>query len=227
MVTPLPEAIVEATDRLLDTVDSLADERFAEPSLLPGWSIGHVVAHLALNAEGLTGALRGVTNGEPVPMYASDEARDGDIEELVGEGPEELRTRLSVGCAFLAEEITSFDPRHDDAEFERVPGGSLFRAGTMPLLRLREVEIHHADLGVGYGHRDWPAETVVRLLDHSAATYHGTPFTARASDLGQEWSFAGGGPAVVGTGSALAWWSTGRAAEGLSADGELPRIEGR
>lgn len=227
MVTPLPESIAAATNRLLDTVDSLADERFAEPSRLPDWTVGHVVAHLALNAEGLTGALRGVAAGEPVPMYASDEARDGDIDELVGAGPEELRTRLSISSAFLAEEIAVLDPRNDETEFERVPGGLRFRTGTMPLLRLREVEIHHADMGVGYSHRDWPEDTVERILDHSAATYHGTPFTVHATDLGREWTFDGGGPVVGGTGSALAWWSTGRSADGLTADGELPRIEGR
>lgn len=227
MVTPLPEALAGATDQLIDTVDSLADDRFAEPSLLPGWTIGHVVAHLALNAEGLTGSLRGVAAGEPVPMYASGEARDGDIEALTAEGPEELRTRLSVGCAFLAEEIAMLDPRHDDTMFERVPGQLFFRTGSMPLLRLREVEIHHADLGVGYSHRDWPGETVVRFLDHSAASYAGTPFTAHATDLDRDWEFGSGGPTVAGPASALAWWSTGRSAEGLTADGELPRIEGR
>ncbi|QYJ04958.1 maleylpyruvate isomerase family mycothiol-dependent enzyme [Nocardioides panacisoli] len=227
-MTPLPDAINLATARLLDTVDSLADDKFAEPSLLPGWSIGHVVAHLALNAEGITQVLQGVAAGEVPPMYRSPEIRDQEIEELAGQDPDELRTRLSVGSTLLTEQISVIDPRDDDVEFPRAPGhGPMFRVGTMPLLRLREVEIHHADLGVGYTHREWPEETVVRLLDHASGAYAGTPFTAYATDLDRRWEFAGGGAAVEGVGSALAWWTTGRGPEGISADGELPRIEGR
>lgn len=226
-MTPVPDALADATARLLDTVDSLADDRFVEPSLLPGWSIGHVVAHLALNAEAITQVLQAVASGQTATMYADNETRDADIEALAGEDPEELRTRLSVGATFLAEQIAVLDPRDDETEFERTPGGHLMRVGAMPFLRLREVEIHHADLGVGFTHVDWSEEFVVRVLDHSSTTYRGGPFTANATDLGRSWEFAGGGPVVSGIGSALAWWSTGRPAEGLTADGELPRIEGR
>jgi maleylpyruvate isomerase len=232
--TPLPDPLTAATSRLLDTVDSLADERFVEPSLLPGWTIGHVVAHVALNAEGMTGALRGVATGEPTPMYTSDEARDTDIDQLAGDDPEELRTRLSVGCTLLAEQLAALRPEDADETFERSPGSSLrFRVGHLPFTRLREVEIHHADLGVGYTHQHWPAETAERFLDHAAATYQGAPFVAHATDHGRDWVF-GDVPTgsarltrVSGDASALAWWATGRPADGLDCDGELPRIEGR
>lgn len=226
-MTPFPDAINHASARLLDTVDSLADERFVEPSLLPDWSIGHVVAHLALNAEAITRVLQEVAEGGRPAMYPSEEERDQEIADLAEEDPEELRTRLSVGTAFLSEQVAVLDPRDDETPVSRTPGAGTFRAGFLPLMRLREVEIHHADLGVGYTHADWPEETVVRLLDHAAATYAGTPFTAQPSDLTGSWDFAGGGPAVYGVGSALAWWSSGRSADGVSADGELPEIEGR
>lgn len=226
-MTPLPEALAVATHQLVDTVDSLADDRYVEPSGLPDWTIGHVVAHLALNAEAITRLLQAVRAGQTPTMYPDDETRDREIEELAAEGPEELRTRLSVGAAFLAEEVAVLDPRHDDLEVQRTPGGRRFRVGDLGFMRLREVEIHHADLGVGYTHAEWPEEFVVRLLDHGAKTYDGDPFTAEATDLGRAWQFADGGPVVRGPGSALAWWTTGRAAEGLATEGELPRIEGR
>ena len=50
------ELLEDATRRLVRTVDELSDEDLSAPSLLPGWSRAHVVAHLALNAEGLAGA---------------------------------------------------------------------------------------------------------------------------------------------------------------------------
>ena len=57
--------IPEATQRLVRTVDSLDDEELATPSGLPDWTRAHVVAHLALNAEGLAGVLRSRIEGEP------------------------------------------------------------------------------------------------------------------------------------------------------------------
>ena len=63
----MPDSVVHllesATRRLVRSVDAMTDDQFAEPSLLPGWTRGHVVAHLTLNAEGLAGALEGVHEG--------------------------------------------------------------------------------------------------------------------------------------------------------------------
>src|SRR3954451_15483752 len=47
------QAVEAASDRLLATVEGLTVAGFAEPSVLPDWTRAHVVAHLALNAEGL------------------------------------------------------------------------------------------------------------------------------------------------------------------------------
>ncbi|MDT7790516.1 MAG: betaine-aldehyde dehydrogenase, partial [Pseudonocardiales bacterium] len=46
--------------------------------------------------------------------------------------------------------------------------------------RLREVEIHHADLKAGYGHADWPSDTVAAFLDRDAGRYDGAGFVAHA-----------------------------------------------
>ncbi len=69
------------------TVDSLAPEAWARPSLLPGWQVAHVVAHVALNAEALAGVIVGSVERRPVTMYASLEARDEDIGRLAARGP--------------------------------------------------------------------------------------------------------------------------------------------
>ena len=52
--------------RLVRTVDGFTGDDWSLPTGLPGWTRAHVVAHLALNAEGLVGALGGVVAGEPV-----------------------------------------------------------------------------------------------------------------------------------------------------------------
>ena len=51
------ELLPEATQRLVRTVDGLDDDALAAPSGLPDWTRAHVVAHLALNAEGLASVL--------------------------------------------------------------------------------------------------------------------------------------------------------------------------
>ena len=71
MTLPIDEQldhVHEATQRLVRGVDALADTAYAEPSLLPDWSRGHVVAHLALNAEGLAGVLIGARHRDRRPV---------------------------------------------------------------------------------------------------------------------------------------------------------------
>ena len=221
-----PLDLSEATRRLVRTADGLTDEQYAEPSGLPGWSRAHVLAHLALNAEGLAGALTGIVEGEPVPMYASQEARDGDIEELAAHEPAAIRSRLLGGCTDLADAIAAVPEDRAGTVIERTPGSDrTFTVADVPSMRLREVEIHHADLAAGYDRTSWAPEFAAHLLDGVAARSPGA-FTARATDLDREWRYGEGGPVVSGTAVDLAWWLTGRGTgEGLSSDsGELPRI---
>ena len=69
-----------ATSRLLRTAASFDTADLAAASLLPGWTRGHVLAHLARNADGFVNLLTAARTGEALPMYASLEARTADIE---------------------------------------------------------------------------------------------------------------------------------------------------
>src|SRR4029077_20917204 len=71
--------IGEATDRLLASAGALTDTGVREPSLLPGWTRGHVLTHIARNADGLGNLLRWARTGITTPMYASREARRAGI----------------------------------------------------------------------------------------------------------------------------------------------------
>ena len=222
-----PLDLSEATRRLIRSADGLTDEQYAEPSGLPGWTRAHVLAHLTLNAEGLAGALTGIVEGRRVPMYPSQEARDADIADLAAHEPSVVRTRLLGGCTDLADAIAAVPPDQADASIDRVPGGRAFTAGDVPWMRLREVEIHHADLDAGYGPAAWTPEFAAHLLE-ATLTRGGpeVPLTARASDLDREWSWGEGGRVVTGRAVDLAWWLTGRGSgEGVTSEsGALPRI---
>ena len=221
----------EATRRLVRTADSLADHDLGAPSLLPGWTRAHVLAHLALNAEALAGAATGVVEGRSVPMYASQEARDRDIEELAVATPAEVRSRLMGACTALSDALAAVPDDATGTDVERVPGGRTFTVADVPVMRWIEVEVHHADLGAGYDRSQWPLELCVHLLDSHLGDGQGSPaadgsFTAYAVDLDRTWSAGAGGPRVAGTAADLAWWLTGRGSgEGLTCDGgSLPQI---
>jgi maleylpyruvate isomerase len=222
------ELLRESTQRLVRTVDSLPDPAFGEPSGLPAWTRAQVVAHLILNAEGLADALTGLVQGEPTPMYRSQDARDEDIDKLGAAEPSELRDRLLAATTQFADAVAAVPEDSWGTEIERVPGGPVFRAGAVPGMRLREVEIHHADLDAGYTRADWPPEFATLLLDSMAKRGAWTePFRVHPTDVEGTWAFGEGGPTVTGAAADLGWWLTGRGSgEGLTSDsgGELPGI---
>ena len=217
----------DATQRLVRAVDSLDDEAWREPSGLPGWTRAHVLAHLILNAEGLAGSLTGIVTDEPMPMYASQEARDRDVEELSQLDPGELRTRLLGATTAFTDALAAVPDDGWTTSIERVPGGPRFRAGSVQGMRLREVEIHHVDLRVGYSPADWEPEFGVRVIEAMGRRdLSAQSFRVRATDVDRTWAFGEDGPTVSGTAADLAWWLTGRGnGEGLTSDdGELPVI---
>src|SRR4029079_17152559 len=76
------ERLDEQTDLLLRTARAIED--LEAPSLCEGWTRGHVVSHLARNADGLARAAAGVLDGSRASMYDSQEARDADIDAGAG-----------------------------------------------------------------------------------------------------------------------------------------------
>ena len=218
----------DATRSLVRTVDGLPDQAYAEPSLLPGWSRGHVVAHLVLHAEGSSRVLDSLSAGEEeVAMYASAQARDADIDALAAAGPAELRERLLAATTELFDAITRATERAWEGTVRRTPEGEMtYPATALPGKRLTEVEVHHVDLDAGYQRTMWSGDFAAHLVGtlSPGLQEHG-PLTLRASDLGTSWPVGPeGGPWISGTAADLAWWLTGRGeGEGLTAEtGSLP-----
>ncbi len=210
------------------TVDALSSDELAQPSLLPGWSRAHVVAHLALNGYAMAGVLDAVGRGETGVMYESDDRRNSDIHELVEADAADLRDQLFAATTAFSDAVAAVDEDRWDGVFSRTPGAPAWPAATIVATRRREVEIHHADLGAAYTRHAWPDDFVSELLDVvSVDQADAGPFQARATDLGRDWSVGGeGGPVVMGTGADLGWWLTGRGqGEGVSCEaGELPPL---
>jgi maleylpyruvate isomerase len=213
---------------LIRTVDALGAEELAAPSLLPGWTRAHVVAHLALNGTALAGVMDAVLREEPVAMYESDEQRDTDIEELAGADQADLLDSLLAATTQFLDAAQAMDDKAWTGTFSRTPGTDPVPASDIPRMRRREIEIHHVDLGAVYAQQDWPQDFVVELLDVVCVDQAAVgPFTAHAADLDRSWQVGGsGGPTVTGSAADLGWWLCGRGeGGGLASDaGALPRL---
>ena len=141
---------------MLDELGEAVDP--ARPSLLPGWTVGHVLTHLARNADSMTRVLVAADRGDVVDRYAGGDAgRDAEIE---------------AGWRRPAAELVA-DVRHSSERLEqqwvrqerwngrsREAGGREIPITDLPFMRWREVEVHRADLGLGFEPADWPAEYV-------------------------------------------------------------------
>jgi maleylpyruvate isomerase len=152
--------VEHATERLLHTVADLEATDITRPSALPGWTIGHVVTHLARNADSLTNLLTWARTGVETPQYPTPAARD--------EGIEAGRARpLAAQLADLRESCERFA---DAAAAMPAPAWTFvfpttgLSAAAVPWARLREVEVHHVDLGRGYTPADWSDAFTQRLL---------------------------------------------------------------
>ena len=81
----------ESHQRLLQSLDSLTDDQCREPSALPGWTRGHVLSHLARNAESHVHVLQCAARGEVGEQYVGGaKARKEGIESHANDSAESL-----------------------------------------------------------------------------------------------------------------------------------------
>jgi maleylpyruvate isomerase len=149
-----------ATERLLRTASQLDDAAVAAPSKLPGWTRGHVLTHVARNADAYTNLLTWARTGVETPGYASPTARAEGIAAGAARPADEqladIRTahgRFADAAAAMPAEAWAFV----------LPSTGL-PAAAVPWARLREVEVHHVDLGAARTPADWSDAFALRLL---------------------------------------------------------------
>lgn len=134
------------------------------PSLLPGWTRAHVLAHLARGADATRNLLIGARDGQDPPAYASPEACHADISRSAAAEPGQLVEDVASSAMALrtvARQLPDQAWRYP----VRMLDCPRFPASQLLTRRLVEVELHHCDLGIGYGHDQWPAAFAAMELD--------------------------------------------------------------
>ncbi|MFJ6073328.1 maleylpyruvate isomerase family mycothiol-dependent enzyme [Streptomyces sp. NPDC093065] len=216
-------SVRDATERLLTAVGKLDNASVTESSRLPGWSRGHVLAHLARNADALVNVLEGR------PMYVSGEARDADIERDAPRALDAQLTDVRESAARFQE--TGAAPA-DWSRTVELRNGVTDSASRVPFRRWVEVELHHVDLGIGYELEDLPVEFTERETDFLAARFAGHPDVppTRLTDGPRVWRTGGeaGTPEVTVTGppaDLLGWLAGRREGSALAVEGgPLPAL---
>lgn len=148
--------IADATGHLLTTAADLTEEELRGPSLCPGWTRGHVLTHIANNADGLANLLNTAATGKVTPMYASDEKRNADIEAGSSRPGPELLASLRESAQRFAEAYAAAAKADGwGAPVYRTPGAEPYPAFEVPGKRIRELLIHHVDLDADFTPAHW------------------------------------------------------------------------
>jgi maleylpyruvate isomerase len=224
----------DSTRRFLSGLDVLTDADVSRDSLCPEWTVGHLLTHVARNAEGLRRSLDGARRGESVPIYDSAEARAADIEAGATRPIDELVTDVSETARLLDETWSILDAATWERSIQHHRLGPLAVRET-PGIRWCEIEIHRADLAGDYRPEHWPAPFVTYLLDRTIGTVtdrlpSGVALDLHATDTGERRSSDAADArrvAVSGPSWALAAWLIGRTgtADSLSTmDDDLPEL---
>jgi len=177
-----PVAYVEACHashrKLLAGLVPLTDATFRVPSLLPRYSRGHVVTHLANKARAHALLFGGPAAGEIRHLHP--DGYDPDLAADAGAG----RSAAEL-CSDLAQSFELLEAAWDALPDTMWDGQGIMMAGPRTMAEivthhLRNVEVHHVDLAIGYLASDWPSILVEGEL---AKRLHALPERAVHADL--------------------------------------------
>lgn len=137
-----------------DAVASMSASQACRPSLLPGWSRRHVVAHVVLNAEGFIEVSTALQAQRVALMYpAGVEARDAAIAQLSTAPLDVLQSRLRSANSQFIDAWASPPPAGHCAT---AAGHPTFASSSVLQRRLRELQVHLIDLGLhDFGVEHW------------------------------------------------------------------------
>jgi maleylpyruvate isomerase len=208
---------------------SLDPAQLRGPSRLEKWSRGHVLSHLARNADALVNLLTWARTGAESRMYSSPTDReDGIAAGADRELPEQLADLTAADARFLQAAAAVPKSRRT---FPVISGqGRQIAADEVPWLRVREAWLHLVDLDAGFDIdilpdamgwsltadvAGWMTSRVEATVDLQVDGYG----TIR---LGPG---VAAGSVITGSPQRMAGWLTGRTGtSGLSAAGGFPDL---
>ena len=147
-MNPLVNAWLQVSEAFRQTVAQVPDDDFARASLLPGWTIGDIVAHVA--------ALEVELSGQPLPAHEPDWDALPHADDLFsryteigvdyrrGWTPAELRAELADAIATRTDQLTA-GPQDLDRRITGV-GGIERSLGHVLRMRCFDIFLHDLDI---------------------------------------------------------------------------------
>ena len=146
--TALIDGCVAAHAALGASLDDISDDVARRPSRLPGWSVGHVLTHIARNADSVVWRLEGAARGEQRDQYPGGlEQRRDDIQAGAGRPASALVDDVRQTSAAVERVMADLPAAAWDAR-SRTSRGVVESSRDAVLSRWREVVVHHGDLGL-------------------------------------------------------------------------------
>jgi maleylpyruvate isomerase len=161
--TQAPVAAVRAAHRqFVTTVSDLTADQLAAPTALPGWTRGHVIAHVADGGHAFATITELALRGELTALFPGGVTeRNERIEKLAASPSADLMAHLDSGIARLEAAWDAAGPA-DWSRPVRFRNGDL--TGTV-FARWREVWIHLVDCAVGVTPAGWPEDLSAHSID--------------------------------------------------------------
>lgn len=210
------------TGMFLATAESLSADEITAPSLCDGWTRADVMAHVASSGRALVKLIDWVTTGEEHTLYASPEARAGEIASLAALHRDELLAEVRESADYFA------------AQSERLGGeiaveevtlhGKAIPATSIVALRIAEVVVHHHDLDTVWTVEEADLDSQFDALEAAVRTLRAknAPGLTLETDEGDEWVIGDGALRVASDRAGMLVWLARGKREQVEASGALP-----
>ncbi|WP_395402862.1 maleylpyruvate isomerase family mycothiol-dependent enzyme [Arthrobacter sp. UC242_113] len=182
MTAITPDTLLAELHKAADAVSSLAakltDADVLAPSALPGWTRGHVLAHIAGISNAMARQLEYAARGETVELYDGGyDGRTKAIEMSAGHALAQHRTDLDAALQRALGAFDSLDADADAGDADGTGAGGWrapisYRGGVVldgGLALWRELVIHASDLNTGRGPETWSRPFCEHLFTFLAA----------------------------------------------------------
>ena len=197
-------------------LNEVKNDELTGPSLLPGWTRAHVVAHVGYNARAIDRLVEWARTGIVTPMYSSPGDRATEIEFGASLAPRALRHLSDHAAIALDVAWRDLPPERWTATVTTALGREVPVSETV-WMRSREVWLHAVDLRSGARLSGIPAPVAERIIRDVQGSWaaRGEPAPRLvAEDTGASFG-PEDGPLVTGRLAALLGWATGRSAVGV------------
>ncbi len=206
------------------TVQSLSAEELAAASLCEGWSRAQVIAHLTSNGRTLVKLIDWVTSGEPQQLYASQEARNAEIDQLAALPREELLAAFDESATYFAQQSERLSGELAAQEVDL--HGKIIPATSLVALRISEIVIHHHDLDTTWTIAQAEPDSLEDAVEAAVRTMRvkNAPGMTLLSEEGDQWVIGDGSLTVRAARAALVDWLARGNADDIKADGPIPQL---